>query len=186
MYQLALLQLAAGDTGGYASTCGELIDHFAQEEIGSASYLAAWAIVLAPGVRDDYAPVVELAQRWRDGSLVQPSLRITLGAALMRSGRNAEAIEELMEGARLRASEEDPNASPPAYAWYLLAIANSQMGNQDAARQWHEKAQHWTREQIEMQSPRVTRWNRQLTLELMEKESATLLECAAEPIPRSG
>ena len=176
MYQLALLQLAAGDMDGYASTCGQLLDRCAKEEIGSTSELAAWTCILAPGACNDYAPVVELAKRVRNRYPASASHRVTLGAALIRAGRNSEAIAELEEGALLAAGDGDSNASPPAYAWYLLAIANSQMDNRIAARTWHERAQQWTCEQIELQSSRITPWNRHLTLELLESELAALLK----------
>jgi hypothetical protein len=98
----------------------------------------------------------------------------------MRAGRTAEAIVELQEAALLSVCQDDPDAIPPAYAWYLLAIANSQSGDHDVARQWHEKAKHWTREQMDVPSPAVIRWSRRLTLQLLQREAETLLKQEVE------
>jgi tetratricopeptide (TPR) repeat protein len=178
-YQLALLQIAAGDTSGYASTCRNLLDRHAQDQIEGPTFLASWACGLGPEACDDYTPAIEFAERCRNHSPVDASIRITLGAALVRGGRIAEAIAELEEGALLAVCEDDRSGTPPAYAWYLLAIANKQAGNHAAAQRWHEQARRWTRDQIEIASPRLERWNRRLTLELLERESEMLLKQAA-------
>jgi hypothetical protein len=86
----------------------------------------------------------------------------------------------LEEGALLAVCEDERNVTPPAYAWYLLAIANSQAGNHDAAQQWHERAKRWTRDQIDMGSPEIDRWNRRLTLEVLEREAEMLLKREGE------
>ena len=58
-----------------------------------------------------------------------------LGVARYRAGKYAEAIEALEESDRLR-----PDARRSEFNAFFLAMAHWQLGHQDEARQWYDKA----------------------------------------------
>ena len=174
-YQLALLQAASGNVAGYADTCRKMLAQFAAPEASEATYFTAWACAVAPGALADYAPAVQFAQQFADANLVLPFAHNTLGAALLRSGRADEAVRELTLADQWTDASETMGLTSPAYAWYLLAIAHSQLGQTDAARQWYDKAKSWVAEALAEQErsgqPKWL-WNRRLTIELLEREAA--------------
>jgi tetratricopeptide (TPR) repeat protein len=61
----------------------------------------------------------------------------TLGAAQYRAGQCKEAVITLSKSMELRSGG---NASD----WFFLAIAHWQLGNNEEARQWYDKAVAWT------------------------------------------
>ena len=182
-YQLALLQAASGNVTGYADTCRKMLEQFTAADTSEATGFAAWACVLAPGALADYAPAVQLAQQFADANFVLPFAHNTLGAALLRSGRVDEAVRDLTLANQWTDASETMGPTSPAYAWYLLAIAHSQLGQTDVARQWYDKAKSWVAEALAEQErsgqPKWP-WNRRLTIELLEREAAQAIQKTAK------
>ncbi len=79
-------------------------------------------------------------------------------------------------------ASETMGQTSPAYAWYLLAIAHSQLGQSATARQWYDKASSWVAQTVaerERAGQLKWPWNRRLTIELLEREAAQVLQDAA-------
>jgi tetratricopeptide (TPR) repeat protein len=164
---------------GYADTCRKMLAQFAAPEPSEATYFTAWACSVAPGALADYAPAVQLAQQFADANFVLPFAHNTLGAALLRSGRADEAVRELTLADQWTDASETMGQTSPAYAWYLLAIAHSQLGQTDVARQWYDKAKSWVAEALadqERSGQPKWLWNRRLTIELLEREAAHAIQ----------
>jgi tetratricopeptide (TPR) repeat protein len=181
-YQLALLQAASGKVNGYGETCRKMLEQFAAAETSEATNFVAWACVVAPGALADYAPAVQLAQQFADANFALPFAHNTLGAALLRSGRADEAVRELTLADQWIEASETMGQTSPAYAWYLLAIAHSQLGQSATARQWYDKASSWVAQTVaerERAGQLKWPWNRRLTIELLEREAAQVLQDAA-------
>jgi WD40 repeat protein/tetratricopeptide (TPR) repeat protein len=137
-YELALALLAAGDARGYRAACAALRKRFGRSaDLYNANALA-WVCVLAPGGVDDPAWAVRLAQKrvgtdrrgagWTDAHLN------TLGAALYRAGRFAEAV------ARLKDAIQAGRGKELSQDWLLLAMAYARLGNAKQARQCLKRA----------------------------------------------
>jgi tetratricopeptide (TPR) repeat protein len=63
----------------------------------------------------------------------KPNCLNTLGAALYRAGRYAEAIRRLEEGIRLRGGKSLPAD------WAFLAMSHHRLGHPDQARRWLDR-----------------------------------------------
>ncbi len=61
----------------------------------------------------------------------------TLGVAQYRAGQCKEAVITLSKSMELR-------SGGTASDWFFLAMAHKQLGNQEEARQWYDKAVAWT------------------------------------------
>ena len=83
----------------------------------------------------DPVKAVELAKEAVERSPLEGNKWNTLGAALLRSENYPAAVEALQKSCELHGDE------PSNY--FFLAMANWQLGNRDAARDWHAKAVKW-------------------------------------------
>jgi tetratricopeptide (TPR) repeat protein len=137
-YVLALAQLEAGDEAGYRATCAGLRERFGKScDVYNANSLA-WICVLAPGGTDDPAWAIRVAEErvgtdpkgtgWTD-----PHLN-TLGVALYRAGKYAEAVTRLDQA--VQASRQGGMLQD----WLFLAMAHYRLGHTDEARKWLKKA----------------------------------------------
>jgi tetratricopeptide (TPR) repeat protein len=61
----------------------------------------------------------------------------TLGVAQYRAGQCKEAVTTLSKSMELRSGGD-------AFDWFFLAMAHGQLGKQEEARQWYQKAVAWT------------------------------------------
>ena len=91
------------------------------------------------GARNDagestYAAAESLAQRFLDAHIAQPQAHTTLGAVYLRSGKPDAAVPALVLADQLNAPDDPTAATASAYAWYLLAIAHGQLGQQPGAQ----------------------------------------------------
>jgi hypothetical protein len=164
----ALHRLCLGDRDGAAALLREL----PLEPAPDLAETLAWQCVLGRDALADPAAVVETA---RAVSTQAPGPRSgrTLGAALHRAGREAEAIAEMeASGGRL----EGPGA---AQAWAFLGLAHQAQGNADAARLWLRKLD----DRPPSHDPRDFWDELRITLLRREAESGTAAGAAARGAP---
>jgi tetratricopeptide (TPR) repeat protein len=127
---------------------------------------------LAPNAVEDLGQAVNLAEQGAGRDDKNDQYLNTLGAVLYRAGRFDEAVRQLSaltstweQGRKLS------TGTSPGYTWFFLAMAHHQLGQADEAKSWFDKAVE--RAEKEMQSEPV--WNRRLTLQLLRKESESLI-----------
>jgi tetratricopeptide (TPR) repeat protein len=98
--------------------------------------------------------------------------RCALGAALFRAGQFEEAVDQLTELPNTweQAGQYIDRISLP-YAWFFLAMAHQQLGNEEEAIIWFDKATQWYEEELQG----TLSWHRELTLQLFQAEAAQLL-----------
>jgi WD40 repeat protein len=133
-YAQALLRLRAGDRAGYRTACQNSLAAFGKTTSPATANTLAWTCALAPGAGADPARVVALAERAVASKLKPHTYLNTLGAALYRAGRFAEAVRRLEEAIQAQGKGgmvED---------WLFLALAHQRLGHTSDARQWLDKA----------------------------------------------
>jgi tetratricopeptide (TPR) repeat protein len=177
-YRRALLQAGAGDVAGQGETCRGMLARFGSAQSAEGANFTAWSCVVNPGVLPDYTEVLSMAQRFADSNVALAIAHTTLGAVWLRSGRPDRAVPALNLADELNDPDDPDSTTSSAYAWYLLAIAHSQLGQVDAARQWYDRATSWM-DQARDDQAQGTRppwpWNRRLTLDLLRSEASRSL-----------
>ena len=153
-----------------------MLHQFGQTDKATDAHWTAWACVLAPDATTDWATAVALAENSVHSEPKSVLYLNTLGAVLYRAGRFDESLARLSEAGALVQEPSEATLFPPAYIWFFLAMAHGQLGNQEEARQWYDKAVAWTQA------------NKPDDVELrrFQAEAATLLGVtlpAAEPAP---
>ena len=167
-YYHALLQLYTGKVKGYRDTCAEMLDYFGQTEDARTAHWAAWTCVLGRDAVEDWSEVVSLAEQ----SVENDRYLATLGAALYGAGRFDESVRKLSDLTEAWSQgKELPTLTSPAYTWFFLAMAHHQLGNSDEAKSWFDKAVERSEEELRD----TPAWNRRLTLQLLRKESESLI-----------
>jgi tetratricopeptide (TPR) repeat protein len=176
--QLAMGQLGRGDVAGYRQSCAEKLKRFAAAEGRADCDYAARACVLAPDAGAEPALVVKLAERALGPDCKDDRQRYLLGAALLRAGRHAEAVEQLE--LVLAAMQGDESASfSPAYPHFFLAIAHCRLGRMADAHKCSEEAVTHAQRELAANAATPPLWNRRLTLQLLWKEAESALASAA-------
>jgi tetratricopeptide (TPR) repeat protein len=100
----------------------------------------AWLLATCPeATLRDPKRAVELATKAVELAPAQGTFRNTLGVARYSAGDWKGAIEALTKSQEL-------GSPSPAHDWLFLAMAEWQLGNQDAARGWYDKASQWINE----------------------------------------
>jgi tetratricopeptide (TPR) repeat protein len=122
--------LAKGDATGYRQTCAQMLEHFAKTNDADKANDVAWLGVLLPDAVTDTKELVRLAQKAVDSKPKEWRYSETLGAALYRVGRHAQAVEQLKEAVTL----EGEGGS--AWVHYFLAMTHHQMKDVDEAKKW--------------------------------------------------
>jgi len=97
----------------------------------------------------------------------------TLGTALYRAGRYAEAIERFQAAIRAHETKEGMG-----HDWALLAMAYAKIGDRDYAQLWLDKA---LAAQIGPQSQ--SQWQSEVELRLLQQEAAEVVKALALPAP---
>jgi serine/threonine protein kinase/tetratricopeptide (TPR) repeat protein len=120
-----LIEMILEETQGKASTDAVVQDHVAW-------FLATW---LASELRDPER-VAELASQALQMAPSDARIWCTLGVARYRAGDWQAAIEALNKSKGLRNGGNSMD-------WFFLAMAEWQLGNKDAAREWYDKAVQW-------------------------------------------
>ncbi len=120
---------------GCSDRISALLRDYQQTPDSSKANEVAWYCVLAPGaVAEPDVPVrlAELAVKGFSAEQKHTALN-TLGAALFRAGRFADAIRRLEEGIKLRNGADEP------FGWPFLAMAHHRLGHRDEARGWLDR-----------------------------------------------
>jgi superkiller protein 3 len=97
----------------------------------------AWLLATCPDVTlRDPGRAVALAKKGVELDPKNGGYLNTLGVACYRTGDWNGAVANLEKSMELRQGGDSSN-------WFCLAMAEWQLGNKDAAREWHEKAVEW-------------------------------------------
>jgi serine/threonine protein kinase/tetratricopeptide (TPR) repeat protein len=139
LYQLALLQLAAGDEASYRATCSEFASRYGAGAGRAECAAIAMACMAGEGAVEDFSDVLAIAQRAADSDRKNPVLQTLLGAVQFRARRTEEAIATLEKAlpahalAELAAPKQlDPIRISRLTAETMLALAYREQGNNEA------------------------------------------------------
>jgi WD40 repeat protein/tetratricopeptide (TPR) repeat protein len=162
---LGVALLASGDRAGWRRASATMLDRFGGAGAAGPANTVAWACALGPGATADRGVPVRLAEvALRDGTGSSRDVYLnTLGAALYRAGRYAEAIRRLEEGIERRGGTSLPEDAP------FLAMAHHRPGHPDEARSWLDKLRHY------QPSGRPDRFWDDLTIRLLRGEAEAVI-----------
>jgi tetratricopeptide (TPR) repeat protein/serine/threonine protein kinase len=178
LYQVALLNLIEPrDEVAYRAACQKMFEGYSQSTDPIEISFVGWTCALLPNALDDLKPVEELVRRTLDTHPNDAELRRTLGAIQVRLGEFSTAVEMLMPLVSLGETSSEARFSS-AYPLYFLALAQFGAEQTDEARQTLDRALKSTESELsQSQSPA---WNRQLTLELLQKEAIETIRSDGE------
>jgi tetratricopeptide (TPR) repeat protein len=134
-HHLILALLAAGDPNGLRRSRTDMFDRFRMTTDPMIANHVAWSSVMAVSEEPNLSETVRLAELAVNG-VPEPQkadLLNTLGAALYRARRFADAVRRLDEGIQKRkgvSSDAD---------WVFLAMAHHRLGHHDEARRWLDR-----------------------------------------------
>ncbi len=97
-WNLAMLELAAGNQKTYVALCQKMLDQFATDRSPDTRFIVAFACILGPDATKTPERIVALAEDVAMLEKWHPGKRTVQGAALFRAGRLAEA-KKLLEQA---------------------------------------------------------------------------------------
>lgn len=138
----------------------------------------AWMLATAPEAADrDPATALELADRATAERPTAATYWGTRGTALYRLGQWEAATKDLEKAIALREPDSSNNASDA----YFAAMSCWQLGQQDQARQWFEKAQQWQALSKDV-DPELIRFRAEAAA-LLGVEGAAAEEPPADPTP---
>jgi tetratricopeptide (TPR) repeat protein len=134
-HHLILTLLAAGDHTGLRRTRTDVLDRFRMTTDPMIANSVAWWSVMAVSEEPNLSEAVRLAELAVNGAPEPRKAEFlnTLGAALYRARRFAEALRRLQEGIQKSKGvsvEED---------WVFLAMAHHRLGHHDEARRWLDR-----------------------------------------------
>jgi tetratricopeptide (TPR) repeat protein len=134
-HHLILALLAAGDHNGLRRTRTNMLDQFRLTTAPMTANNVAWSSVMAVSEEPNLSEAVRLAELAVNGAPEQAKAALlnTLGAALYRAERFAEAVRRLEEGIQKKrgiGNEAD---------WVFLAMAHHRLGHHDEARRWLDR-----------------------------------------------
>lgn len=162
----AFAQLAANDAQAYRDSCVAMLELYGRGENPANLHWAAWTCILVPEAVSDLSRPVQLAEMAVQSDPSNFTYVRTLGAALYRAGTFEESLIRLQEVAH----RMPPNDSP-GYAWFFLAMAHHQLGHDDEAQAWLEKAV--AQAEVELQDNPA--WNRKFTFQLLREEAEAMI-----------
>jgi WD40 repeat protein len=173
-----LLCLAgAGKWDEHRKACAALLQHYELKANSEAANDIAWYCVRFRDGCADTARPLKLAEQAVAAARAQDSHVLnTLGAALYRAGRPADAIKKLEEGIRLTKTEGGTED------WLFLAMSHQRLGHVPEAKKWLTKAKQWI-DQSKEENPDIVTWPpfwaRRLELQLLQAEA----EAAVGKVP---
>jgi tetratricopeptide (TPR) repeat protein len=134
-HHLILALLAAGDHNGLRRTSTDMLDRFRMTTDSMIANYVAWSRVMAAGEEPNLSETVRLAGLAVNGAAEHQKAAplCTLGAALYRAGRFAEAVRRLEEGIEKRRGVNNEAD------WVFLAMAHHRLGHHDEARRWLDR-----------------------------------------------
>jgi tetratricopeptide (TPR) repeat protein len=132
---LILTLLAAGDHTGLRRSRTDMLDRFRMTTDPMIANGVAWSSVMAVSEEPNLSETVRLAELAVNGASEPQKANVlnTLGAALYRAGRFAEAVRRLEEGIQKRKGESSEAD------WVFLAMAHQRLGHHDEARRWLDR-----------------------------------------------
>jgi tetratricopeptide (TPR) repeat protein len=133
--QLIAALLAAGDHIGLRWARTDMLDQFRLTTAYMTANEVAWSSVMAVSEEPHLSETVRLAELAVSGApeIDKPAILNTLGAALYRAGRFAEAVRRLEEAVQKR------NGVSIEADWVFLAMAHQRLGHHDEARRWLDR-----------------------------------------------
>jgi WD40 repeat protein/serine/threonine protein kinase/tetratricopeptide (TPR) repeat protein len=175
-YAHAVLRLKLGDAKGYRQACHKLRDGRRGRRYHVSKLV--WACVLGADGLEDYAPLLDIAEKTVRRARLDYACARALGGALLRAGRLEAAVQQLQKVASL-----EPGVP---FAPLLLAMAHHRLGHADEARRWLDKAGQMI-EQVLRQRPKTVAsedtitapdelvWTERLSLQLLRREAEALI-----------
>jgi Flp pilus assembly protein TadD len=175
-YERVLMRRAKDDKPGFQAACADMLKQFAHTEDATTANFVAWSCALGPDALTDFRPAIALAQKAVKIDAKSAQFTSALGAILYRAGQFAAARQELEAADRL-ASTTDARRSPPAYAWFFLAMTHHRLAHPDEAQKWLDKARAETDTALKERDAGTATlpWNRRLILTLLRREADELL-----------
>lgn len=179
-YQLALVQLAAGDVASYHATCQDILDKFGNSQNAADAYWVAWTWSLGVATKLDNT-IVQLARdAVRDGPAeMQPAYLTCLAAVLYRAEIYDEALQQLDRAnvafQKLASSGGDTDLSSMLYTKFYLAMTLARLNNREQAKTLLTEAQAQMSRVLGSAKPGEVAWNRELTLERLDREARASL-----------
>jgi len=168
-YRHALVRLHLGEQDAYKRTCAEMLDRFESSKDLDAAQLAAWTSSLAPvpqSLGDRSAAAAERAVRAHPRNHAR---LLTLGAALFRAHRYADAVRALEDANRIWSKDDN------VWDWLYLSMAHHYLGNTDLAKSNFDKAARWIdqRQVVGADGIRAATlfWSDRLELSVLRKEA---------------
>ena len=145
---------------------------------------------LAPGTKADITRAVESASRAVQLAPDRFYYRDTFGAILYRAGQFNAAIEQLRESMRIQEKQseagqgaptskqvEEQRATPMAFDWLFLAMAQHKLGHGDEAEVQLDKVVRSMEESEQERSLEASfSWNVRLEMRLVRREAEALIE----------
>jgi tetratricopeptide (TPR) repeat protein len=175
-YLTALLRLRAGDTAGYRQHCQALLEQALETRDPALANNLVWACTLAPGAVPDPKPLVgRMEQELQKGPAPWTYFN-TLGAALYRAGRFADAVRRIEEGIKIQGKGGVPQD------WLFLAMAHHRLGHAPQARKWLDQSVRAIEPADPKKPPPGAGWADRIEIQLLRREAQTLID---RPAPKS-
>jgi tetratricopeptide (TPR) repeat protein len=160
----------AGDWAAHRQVCDNLLGRLGtKSDPLTANDLAWYCACFREGAVDPARPLKlaeqAVATRPNDADFLN-----TLGAALYRAGRPAEAIAKLQAGIRLQQTEGT------VADWLFLALAHQQLKRAEEAMKWLAKVQNWL-DQLKAERPHGPKlpWHERLQWQILRAEAESLI-----------
>jgi tetratricopeptide (TPR) repeat protein len=173
----ALVRLAAGDDLGYRDTLKHLLSRFGTADDPQTAAALAWICVTVPGSVPEVEQVVLLAERTEARGITGQRGRSALGAALLRKGEYAGAIQQIQ-----RVIDPQTGGGGTAWDWLFLSMAHQGLGGSIEAATWLRKADRWIDQQVQgVPEAGEARgfglsWEERLELGLLRREAESRLQ----------
>jgi tetratricopeptide (TPR) repeat protein len=171
-YGLGLAFLGGGDRTAYRTQCRRMLDRFGQTGDPRTAGLVAWLAALQPVPQDEVESILRLARLAVEKEPDSFAYRETLGAALYRAGRFAEAVKEL--DAAVEKNKQDSSV----WMQLFLALAHHCLQHTDTAQEWLTKAV----QQIE--DTKDPGWQDRVRWRVLRQEAEDLLKPPPPPARR--
>jgi tetratricopeptide (TPR) repeat protein len=137
----ALARLETGDIEAYQAQCRRLVASLGHHETDED---VIWICLLRPDAVADVTPLLQSAAttfQQLEGRLHNREATRNYAAALLRSGRAAEALPELER------SLEHWGDNTSTETWLLMGLLHQAVGHADEAREWKTKSEQLLTEQ---------------------------------------
>jgi tetratricopeptide (TPR) repeat protein len=169
---LGFAQLGSGDMSGHHQALREMLTRFSETDNPWIAREVAERATVVPGIwrgEAEQAKLVHLARLAKDRYPERALFVDTLGKTCYRAGLFSEAEQCLNEA--VNKEGDDVGAS----TCFFLALTCQQLGRQDEARQWLDKAI--------ARSEQETAWDPRVINRVLRQEAESLLTPAAKPAP---